>query len=632
MNLQRTLSKSDFQLGRDCPTKLYYKKLIYPNTQTENEYLTFLAEGGYLIGAVARLVVPGGIDIQHAVREPKANYEETTARALAMTQECLAQENVVLYEPAFQIGRRLIRCDILVKNGCAVDLIEVKSKLQDSNNTEWGSDWGTYLDDVAFQLLVVRRTLPHCHVTPWLMTPDRSHFATIDHLPSFFKHRENGIVGRFKDTTVDFLGDSSVAVAIRSSGLLRKWDIEVLVEQRLEEIDQYVNDLEEWLASSELRHPRTPISKNCFSCEYNSKDGRNGFRECWGAKASPERHICQLYKVGTLGGFRAPKVNQWIDDGRVSHDDIKEADLLKSDGQLGSTGQRILKQIHHTNTSTEWMNTDALRSELDRWEYPLHFIDFEASISPVPYHRGMRPYQTVVFQWSCHTIKENGAEPLHREFLNTESYYPAIEFLETLRDAIGNSGSVIIWSKYERTQLKSLRDWLTGNHEGKHQDLMSWLAQLLGDEDSETSRLVDQHELTVKHWFHPIMFGRTSIKVALPAALKAASSQRVDRWLQAVNLLDPKTGNRPENPYKLLPCLNVPGLESEASNTGETRGVTDGVEAMRAYQDMIYGLNMNVEGHRERMRESLLRYCRLDTLAQVIIWEHWQTSVGVRDI
>ena len=626
MTIQRTLSKSDFQLGRDCPTKLYYKKLNYPNTQTENEYLTFLAEGGYLIGAVAKIVVPGGIDIQHAVREPKANYEETTARALAMTQECLAQENVVLYEPAFQIGRRLIRCDILVKSGRNVDLIEVKSKLQDSNNTEWGSEWGPYLDDVAFQWLVVRRALPHCRVTPWLMTPDRSHTATIDHLTSFFKHKENGKVGRFKDTTVDFLGDSSVTDAIRSSGLLRTWDIEELVEQRLEEIDRCANDLEEWLASPELLHPRTPISKNCFSCEFNAKDGRNGFRECWGAKASPERHIRHLYKVGTLGGFRAPKVNQWIDDGRVSHDDIEEADLLNSDGQLGSTGQRILTQIHHTNTSTEWMDTDALRAELDRWEYPLHFIDFEASISPVPYHRGMRPYQTVVFQWSCHTIKENGAEPLHREFLNTESYYPAIEFLETLRDAIGDSGSVIIWSKYERTQLRSLRDWLHANHAGEYQDLITWLVQLLGEDDSETLRLVDQHELTVKHWFHPLMFGRTSIKVALPAALKAASSQRIDRWLQAVNLLDPETGNRPENPYKLLQSLDLPGLESEASDTGEARGVTDGVEAMRAYQDMIYGLNMNAEGHRERVRESLLRYCRLDTLAQVIIWEHWQTS------
>ena len=123
-----------------------------------------------------------------------------------------------------------------------------------------------------------------------------------------------------------------------------------------------------------------------------------------------------------------------------------------------------------------------------------------------------------------------------------------------------------------------------------------------------------------------VMFGQTSIKVALPAALKAASSQRIDRWLQAVNLLDPETGNRPENPYKLLPSLDLPGLESEASDTDAARGVTDGVEAMRAYQDMIYGLNMNAEGHRERVRESLLRYCRLDTLAQVIIWEHWQTS------
>ncbi|MBM3966274.1 MAG: hypothetical protein FJ308_14605 [Planctomycetes bacterium] len=93
-----------------------------------------------------------------------------------------------------------------------------------------------------------------------------------------------------------------------------------------------------------------------------------------------------------------------------------------------------------------------------------------------------------------------------------------------------------------------------------------------------------------------------------------------------MNLLDPTTDNRPENPYTLLPSLNVPGLESEASDAEETRSVTDGVEAMRAYQDMIYGLNMNAEGHRERVRESLLRYCRLDTLAQVIIWEHWRTS------
>jgi len=77
----------------------------------------------------------------------------------------------------------------------------------------------------------------------------------------------------------------------------------------------------------------------------------------------------------------------------------------------------------------------------------------------------------------------------------------------------------------------------------------------------------------------------------------------------------------PENPYKLLPSLNLPRLERKASDTGETRSVTDVVEAMRAYQDMIYGLNMNAEGHRERNRALLIRYCRLDTLAQVIIWD-----------
>lgn len=633
MTIHRTLSKSDFQLGRDCPTKLYYKKLNYPNSQSENGYLTFLAEGGFLIGAIAKLVVPGGIDIQQAVRYPDSNYAEITARALEMTQECIANENIVLYEPAFQMGRRLVRCDILVKNGNHIDLIEVKSKLQDSSNTKWGKEWEPYLDDVAFQLLVVRRSLPHCRVVPWLMTPDKSHVATIDHLTSFFNRQDHGRVCHFKDASVDFLGDSSVADAIRTSGLLRKWDIEELVGQRLQEVDQSAHDFEEWLSSPELLHPKTSISKHCFSCEYDfdSTDGRNGFRECWGAKAAPERHIRKLYKVGTLGGWKAPKVNRWIDDGLVSHDDIEESQLYNPDGQLGSTGERILTQINHTRSSTEWLDVAAIRAALDGWEYPLHFIDFEASISPVPYHRGMKPYQTVVFQWSCHTVNEEGAEPLHREFLNTESYYPAIDFLETLREAIGDTGSVIIWSKYERTQLNSLREWLQDNHEGEHQDLVSWLTQLIGDDDSESSRLVDQHELTVRHWFHPVMSGRTSIKVALPAALKAASSQRIDRWLQAVNLLEPNTGKRPENPYKLLPSLNVPGLESEASDSGETRGVTDGVEAMRAYQDMIYGLNMNTEGRRENVRDALLRYCRLDTLAQVIIWEHWRTKIGKSD-
>jgi hypothetical protein len=45
------LSKSDFKIARTCATKLYYKKLGYPSTQDNDEYLKFLADGGYMVEA-----------------------------------------------------------------------------------------------------------------------------------------------------------------------------------------------------------------------------------------------------------------------------------------------------------------------------------------------------------------------------------------------------------------------------------------------------------------------------------------------------------------------------------------------------------------------------------------------------
>ena len=42
--MPRILSKSDFKVARECGTKLYYRKLRYPNTMEEDAYLQLLAE------------------------------------------------------------------------------------------------------------------------------------------------------------------------------------------------------------------------------------------------------------------------------------------------------------------------------------------------------------------------------------------------------------------------------------------------------------------------------------------------------------------------------------------------------------------------------------------------------------
>ncbi len=59
-----TLSKSDFQLALSCPKKLVYKKENYPTTNDTNEYMEMLAKGGYIIGEMAKLYYPTGIEIE----------------------------------------------------------------------------------------------------------------------------------------------------------------------------------------------------------------------------------------------------------------------------------------------------------------------------------------------------------------------------------------------------------------------------------------------------------------------------------------------------------------------------------------------------------------------------------------
>jgi len=57
------LSKSDFKVARTCGTKLYYRKFSYPTATDDDPYVEFLADGGYMVEAIARLLFPDGSEI-----------------------------------------------------------------------------------------------------------------------------------------------------------------------------------------------------------------------------------------------------------------------------------------------------------------------------------------------------------------------------------------------------------------------------------------------------------------------------------------------------------------------------------------------------------------------------------------
>jgi hypothetical protein len=77
------------------------------------------------------------------------------------------------------------------------------------------------------------------------------------------------------------------------------------------------------------------------------------------------------------------------------------------------------------------------------------------------------------------------------------------------------------------------------------------------------------------------------------------------------------------NPYKLLPAL-FEGKEQEGLLTGDAK-LADGGAAMNAYASMQFAELK--ESEREELNKALLRYCELDTLAMVMIWEFFNYDV-----
>ncbi len=115
----RTLSKSDFKLARTCDAKLYFRENHYPDQNQADLYLSLLRDGAFMVEALAQAKRPDGI---------LCDYGPDVTRDSTRTLELLQRDNVTLFQPTLLWGRRLVRFDILEKNGSTIRLIEVKSK------------------------------------------------------------------------------------------------------------------------------------------------------------------------------------------------------------------------------------------------------------------------------------------------------------------------------------------------------------------------------------------------------------------------------------------------------------------------------------------------------------------------
>jgi hypothetical protein len=637
--MSQYLTKSKFVRALDCPTKLYYKQhKEYKSTLEDNDFMQALAEGGLQVGELAKLYFPGGHDIP---------MMQEKSKSLSETDALLQQDEVTIYEAAIQHMQCFVLVDVLQKKGNRLDLIEVKSKSWEpderftyQNRDDIYSKWQPYLFDVAFQTWVARRAYPDYQIEPYLMLIDKTQQATIDGLHQYFKiGEENGRSEvKVKDgVTQEELGDQ----------ILRKVHVGEYVEQILNgkgrepEHELEAAGFEEWIQTlseflqADKKYPVTTGNK-CKNCEYRispdklSNGEKSGFAECWkqdhqwSDEELSEPHVFDIWNDHRTGKYLDQDVYHMEEliPGMLRANPDKLYEQTEWDYGQRQTVQIMKATAHHDQ---EEAVLAGLFQEMDSWNYPLHFIDFEAVTPAIPFHKGQKPYKKTPFQFSCHTIYEDGSLEHSAEWIeDTPGKFPCFDFVRELKKCLeGDNGSVFMYHHFENTVLNDIIDLLKERQPDDADELIQWIETVTRDGERE---MIDQQRMIVNYYYSPYMESSNSIKDVLPAVLnesprlkKIYSQPYSGLSIKDKVLLDmdEETG-KVLSPYKLLDPI---GFGIPDHETGEEY-IADGGTAMMAWSRMQFDDVSSEE--REATFNALLKYCELDTLAMVMIHQHWE--------
>ena len=661
----KALSKSHFKQGLECPNKLYYSNSPnkYHNTKNEDTFLKALASGGFQIEEYARLQYPNGILVD-------APYENHDYQDLAdQTAELLKLENIIIYEAAFYVNNLFVRTDILVKQGNKIKLIEVKAKSIDPNNDynfvgkkgKLVSSWKPYLFDLAFQTHVAQVCLPDYKVTPYLCLVNKTKTATVEGLNQFFRVKQT----TDKRTGVDTLVDDKSQLG---ENLLHQEDLSNIVLKIHSGVHNYYDNLNfheaiDLLSDVRIKdyYPNWPAQFSaCKKCEFKKDDSgaaqqkKSGFEYCFKTQYQWTNIDFKTPNIFNVWDLKDPKLMEQglLFKSQLSLEDIK---YKESPGKLSRTERQWLQiEKERDNDSTEFVDIEGLKAEMDTWVYPYHFIDFETSTVPLPFHIGRRPYEQIAFQFSHHIYYEDGRVEHVNQYINTTpGEFPNFIFAQHLLDAlIHDEGTVFRYSTHENTILNAIRDQLKSSNYQFKNELVSFIETISHPKDKHpdpwivpfrqsgngTRDMVDLCDIIKKYYYNPHTYGSNSIKKVLPAILKSSPLIK-GKYCKTIGEIGLSSKNFPANhvwlkqengnvvsPYKMLPELFEGLSHDDIENyVSEIENIDDGGAALTAYGKIQYTDMTKKE--RTEISEALKRYCELDTLAMVMIYEHLKSLV-----
>ncbi|MBE0583321.1 MAG: DUF2779 domain-containing protein [Desulfofustis sp.] len=541
MSITRYLTKSRFKLALECPAKLFYTgKTEYANQKLEDSFLLALAEGGFQVGELAKCYFPGGHEVKTLDHDQAVNQ----------TKELLQADKVTIYEAALAAGNLFVRADILVKNGNRLSLYEVKAKSFNSEGktsflTKKGaisSEWRPFLYDVAFQKHVIKQAVPSCEISASLMLVDKTALCPTDGLNQKFQ------VVRDRNGRSAVVVSDSLAAADLTPPILCTVNADTICDQIYAGSDGSKDrdcSFEQWvdfLASKYASDSKIQgaVSSTCSSCEFYTTEAdemsglKSGRKECWQELLGWEDEDFACQTVLDIWSFR--KKDTLIEVNRIKLSELTEEDIApkpdKKPGLSASERQWLQVEKYQTGDNTAWLDRDGLSREMDRWRFPLHFIDFETTMVAIPFNAGRHPYEGVAFQFSHHVVDKDGKIEHRGEYLNTaRGVFPNYDFARQLKAQLENdSGTIFRYASHENSFLLMILRQLQSDRAAieDRDELCSFIMSITQSSKNAEEQwagernMVDMLELVKRYYYDPATKGSNSIKQVLPALLNSS--------------------------------------------------------------------------------------------------------------
>jgi hypothetical protein len=218
-------------------------------------------------------------------------------------------------------------------------------------------------------------------------------------------------------------------------------------------------------------------------------------------------------------------------------------------------------QVDAELSGKKFIDSAGIGEFLDTLSYPLYFLDFETFQSAVPLFDSTKPYEQIPFQYSLHAMDRECGEVRHYEFLAEVGADPREDLAKRLVADIPVDVCVLAYNRgFEKGVIKRLAE-----------EFPAYASKLMNIHDNILDLMAPFRS---KYYYAKEMQGSYSIKYVLPA---------------------------------LIPGQGYDGM-----------AICNGGEAMNAYATLHL---VKDEAEVARSRKALLEYCKLDTLAMVMLLE-----------